>query len=223
MPAANRATRRRNSARTKERILRAGIALFAKHGPSATTIRMLAGRAGVNRRMLYYYFGSKEGLYRAAMRSMYEQNAIVETELSRPGLSAEELLDRFVRALYAFLSAHPEFVRLLTWENLRQGRTVRHVDIGAVMEPVVEALRVALDRGKSEGRFRRDIDEKQLLISCMSLSFFTFANRHTVSRAVGVDLASSDAVERRVKHVVRLLLDGIRVHEDGRRPRRSRS
>jgi len=216
-------TQRRNSARTKERILRAAIALFAEHGPSATTIRMLAKRARVNRRMLYYYFGSKEGLYRAAMRSMYEQNAIVEAELSRAGLSAEKLLERFVRALYEFLSEHPEFVRLLTWENLRQGRSVRHVDTDAVMAPVLEALRVALERGKAEGRFRRNVDEKQLLISCMALSFFYFANRHTVSRALGVDLASGDAVEKRVKHVVRLLLDGIRVSGNRRRARPSNS
>jgi TetR/AcrR family transcriptional regulator len=125
-------------------------------------------------------------------------------------LPAEELLEKMIRAYYGFLASHPEFVRLLTWENLRWGRSARALEMDAFKAPIIEALRIALARGKQEGRFRRDVDERQLLISCLALSFFYFSNRHTMSQALGFDLASPAAIESRIQHVLRLLLDGIR-------------
>jgi TetR/AcrR family transcriptional regulator len=115
-----------------------------------------------------------------------------------------------VRAYYRFLAEHPEFVRLLSWENLREGRSARRMHLTTLKAPVIQALRIALERGRAEGRFRPDVDEKQLLISCMALSFFYFSNRHTVSMALGVDLASPEAIEQRIAHVLSVLMDGIR-------------
>ncbi len=203
-------TKKRNASVTRERLLHAGIVLFAEHGPDATTVEEISTAARVNRRMLYHYYESKEGLYRAVIRHMYEQSTEIEVELSHVLLPADELLERIIRSYYEFLSQRPEFVRLLTWENLHHGLTAREVDIGALKAPVVDALRIALERGRQNGRFRDDIDEKQLLISCMALSFFYFSNRHTVSQALGFDLATPEAIDKRVRHVVRLLLDGIR-------------
>ena len=205
-----RAARQRNAEQTRERILRTAVAVFAEKGPDATTVHLLSHRAGVNRRMLYHYFGSKEGLYEAVIRRAYEQLCSAEVELAHLALPVEELLGKMIRAYYRFLAEHPEVVRLLTWENLRRGRTARKLGLDAFKTPILQALRVALERGCREGRFRRDVDERQLLISCMALSFFYFSNRHTLSRALGEDLAAEPAIERRVRHVVNLLLDGIR-------------
>ena len=124
--------RRRNAEQTRARILRAAIQLVADRGPDATTIAMLARRARVNRRMLYYYFGNKEGLYRAAIEDVYVQSSVIEDELSLEALSAEELIERFIRSHHGFLTKHPEFVRLLLWENLRQGCTAREVDMAGL-------------------------------------------------------------------------------------------
>ena len=204
---------RRDPAATKARILKAGLKLFSDRGPDATTVEMLAKSARINRRMLYHYFGSKEGLYRAVIRRMYEKSSELEIELSHLMLPAEELLGRLIRAHFEFLSGNPEFVRLLSWENLRHGRTTQKVDLSGLKAPAIQALRLVLNRGKKEGVFRNDLDENQLFISCLALSFFYFSNRYTVSQTLGVDLAKPKAIESRIRHVSELLLDGIRAPE----------
>lgn len=208
--------RTRNAAGSRERLLGAGAKLFAEHGPDATSIDMLSREARLNRRMIYHYFGSKEGLYRAVIQRAYEQSASIEVPLAHMLLPADRLLERIIRSYYGFLRAHPEFVRLLAWENLRQGRTARDIGIAEIKAPILEALRLALQAGIRDGRFRRDVDERQLLISCMGLSFFYFSNRHTLERLLDLDLMSERAIEKRVKHVVGLLLEGIQ-KKDGRK------
>ncbi len=201
---------KRNAVESKERLLQAGIKLFAEYGPDATTVEMIAKEARINRRMLYHYFESKEGLYRATIQRAYEQSAAAEIELAHLLLPVEELFERIVRSHYEFLSAHPEFVRLLAWENLRYGRTAREIDVSALKAPMIQAFHLAVEQGKREGLFRPDIDEKQLLISHMGLCFFYFSNQYTLSQMLGLDMTSKQAIQKRIKHVSRLMLDGIR-------------
>ena len=202
--------RSRDPEASRKRLLEAGVKVFSERGLDGGSVSMIARAARINRRMLYHYFGSKEGLYRAAFRHAYEQLSSAEVELADMALPAEELLARLIRSYYDFHASHPQHVRLLMWENLRQGKAAKEADIGSIKTPIIEALRIALDRGRRGGRFRADLDEKQLLISCMALSFFYFSNRYTLGRALGFDLAAPKAIERRVEHVVSLLLDGIR-------------
>ena len=202
----------RNPTESRERLLQAGVKLFADRGPDATTVEMIARAAKINRRMLYHYFGSKAGLYRAVIQRMYEDSAAIEVEMAHMLLPAEELLEKMIRSQYEYFAKKPEFVRLLTWENLRQGRTAKEVDIFSIKAPILQSLRIALERGKQEGRFRSDVDEKQLLISCMALTFFYFSNQHTVGRMLRFDLTSEQALRKRVRHVVGLLLHGIEVN-----------
>jgi len=207
---ADPSVRRRDAASSRERLLRAGGRLFAARGPEGATVAMIAREARLNRRMLYHYFGTKEGLYRAVIERAYGEISSVDVALIDTLLPAETLLKRMIRAYHDFFIEHPEVVRLLAWENLREGRSARKLELSAFKAPIVEALRVALARGKKEGRFRSDVDEKQLLISIMALCFFYFSNRFTLGQALGSDLFSPAAIDRRVRHVARLVLDGIR-------------
>ena len=220
MPAA-KTRQRRNPEASRERLLKAGVRLFSERGYDGVSVSMLSRATRLNRRMLYHYFGSKEGLYRAVIQHAYEQLASLDVELAHLLLPAERLVAQMVRAYYGFLSEHPEIVRLIAWENLCEGKTAKTLDIEAEKTPIIEALQLALERGKREGRFRKDVDEKQLLISCMALSFFYFSNQHTVGQWLGVDLGSQEAIERRVNHVVELLLDGIRAGNGKSRAARS--
>jgi TetR/AcrR family transcriptional regulator len=195
---------------SRRRLLEAGVEIFSERGLDGGSVSMIAARAGINRRMLYHYYGSKEGLYRASLRHVYGQLSSTEVALADMVLEVEELLERLIRAEYAFLASHPQHVRLLTWENLRRGKAALDADFSSFKAPILEALRIALDRGQREGRFRADVDEKQLLISCLALSFFYFANQYTLGQALGFDLATPQAIETRIRHVVSLVLDGIR-------------
>ncbi len=203
--------RTRDPEATRRRLLEAGIEVFSDHGPDGGSVSMIASAAGVNRRMLYHYYGSKEGLYEAVIRHVYGEFCSIEVELAHVLLPVEDLLRRMIGSYYEFLASHPCHVRLLSWENLRHGRAMRKSDATSMKAPILEALRIALERGQQEGRFRTDGDVKQLLISCMALSFFYFSNQFTVSQALGVSLSSREAIDERVEHVANLVLDGIRV------------
>ncbi len=210
MPGRKLKTRGRDPEASRRRLLEAGVAVFSERGLDGGSVSMIAARAGINRRMLYHYFGSKEGLYRAALRHVYEQLSSAEVALADILLPVEELLERLIRAEYAFLASHPQHVRLLTWENLRRGKSAPEANLASFKAPILEALRIALDRGQREGRFRADADEKQLLNSCLALSFFYFSNQYTLGQALGFDLTTPEAIETRIRHFVSLLLDGIR-------------
>ena len=77
--------------------------------------------------------------YRAAIESVYAQSSVIENELAFESLEIVELIKTLIRSHHDFLDNHPEFVRLLLWENLRQGSTARDVDLGALKAPAVEA------------------------------------------------------------------------------------
>jgi TetR/AcrR family transcriptional regulator len=205
---------------SRRRLLEAGVEVFSERGPDAGSVSMIAARAGINRRMLYHYFGSKEGLYRAALRHVYGQLSSTEVALADMVLEVEELLERLIRAEYAFLASHPQHVRLLGWENLRRGKSALEADLSGFKAPILEALRIALDRGQREGRFRADVDERQLLISCLALSFFYFSNQYTLGQALAFDLTTRRAIEKRIRHVVSLILDGIRERNHKKRENR---
>jgi TetR/AcrR family transcriptional regulator len=210
MQAAKR-KRARDPEASRRRLLDAGVRLFSARGLDGGSVSMIAKTARINRRMLYHYFGSKDGLYRASIRHVYQQLSSMEVDLADMLLPAEELLARLIRAYYEFMASHPEHVRMLTWENLQLGRASRQAGLSSFKAPIIKALRLALDRGRREGRFRADVDEKQLLISCLALSFFYFSNQYTLGQALGLDLAAPKTIEKRIAHVVSLLLDGIRV------------
>ena len=116
---------RRDPVASRARLLKAGLKLFSKRGPDATTVEMLSHEARINRRMLYHYFGSKEGLYRVVIEQVYRESAEIEVELSHILSPVDKLLARIIRSYYDYMQRHPEFVRLLAWENLRRGRTAR--------------------------------------------------------------------------------------------------
>ena len=204
---------RRSRETSTERILRAAVEMFAENGPKATTIDAICRKAGLNKRMVYHYFGSKAGLYEHVLSSVYQQFLTLEVSLGSMFLPAEELLETLVRRYYDFLREHPQFVRLIGYENLNNGKVARKLKLAGQKAQVITALQLALEKGQAEGRFRPGVDATQLLISIFSLCFFYFANRHTMEQFLGGSAVNLGAVESRIEHVVELLLRGISVHE----------
>jgi AcrR family transcriptional regulator len=196
---------------SKQRLLEAGLKVFSERGYDGGSVSMIVKAAGLNRRMLYHYFGSKEGLYRTCIRQVYSQLQSIEVKLADIALPADELIEHLIRAYYQFLKTHPTYVRIMTWENLRGGKSAEQAEISNVKAPIIEALHIALEKGRRQGQFRTDIDEKQILLSCMAHSYFYFANQYTVRLATGYDLSDDKVLEDHLKYVVSLLVDGIRI------------
>ncbi|HET6429507.1 MAG TPA: TetR/AcrR family transcriptional regulator [Phycisphaerae bacterium] len=212
-------TRRRSRQDSTRRILDAAAGVFAADGPKAATIDAICAKAGLNKRMVYHYFGSKCGLYEAVLRGVYEEFFSLEVSLGSMLLPAEELLETLVRRYYTFLAAHPRFVRLIGHENLNDGRAARRLKLTGQKAPVITALELALRKGQAEGRFRPGVDATQLLISIFSLCFFYFSNRHTMEQLLGRSSMAPSRMPQRIGHVVDLLLHGIAAEGPEARPR----
>ena len=201
--------RTRDTQRSINLLLTAAVEVFSELGPRAATVDEICRRADLNKRMVYHYFSSKEGLYAEALRSVYQQFLSLEVMLGAMLLPAQELLETLVRRYYDFLASHPQFVRLISYENLNDGRVANRLKLAGQKAPVITALQLALRKGQDEGRFRRDIDPEQLLTSIFSLCFFYFSNQHTMKQFLGRGAMTRAALDTRVDHVVALLLHGI--------------
>lgn len=201
--------KRRDPNQSRQRLIAAAVEVFAARGPQGATVDEVCRKAGLTKRMAYHYFGSKRGLYAQALAHVYDQFFSLEVSLSTMLMPAEDLLDRLVRRYYEFLDAHPQFVRLICYENLNEGRVAETLHLRDKKAPILTALQLALEKGQEDGRFRKDIDVPELLVSIFALCFFYFANQYTLRQLFANAAPSRPHMAARIKHVVGLLLKGI--------------
>lgn len=213
MPGARQPVRKkqnRNADRTRGRLLRAATRLFSRRGYDGTAVDDIVAAAGVNKRMAYHYFGSKDGLYSEVLRDVYRRLADLELQAADESRSPEETISGILKSYFAFLSDNPEFVALLSWENLHHGRFVsKHPDLLS-KNPVLQRLGETVDQGIASGVFRQGVNVKHLLISLISLCFVYHANRFTLSQSIGLDLQSPQVQEEGLAHAIDLVLNGLK-------------
>jgi AcrR family transcriptional regulator len=201
----------RDPGRTRQKILEAATAEFARHGLGGARVDQIAGRAGANKRMLYYYFGSKENLFLAVLEAAYAQIRKAERDLDLEHRDPREALKRLVDFTWEYYLAHPEFLTLLNSENLHKGRHVsRSKRVRELHSPLVETLRGILRRGERDGLFRRGVDPVQLYISIAGEGYFYLSNRYTLSRIFGRDLMEPGALAARERHNAKMILNAVR-------------
>ena len=201
----------RDPQRTRRRILEAATVEFARYGLGGARIDRIARRAGANKRMLYYYFGDKDGLFLAALEARYAHIREAERALQLEHLAPRAALERLVRFTWEYCLAHPEFITLLNSENLHKGRHLgRSQRVRAMHSPLVGMLREVLRRGERAGLFRRGIDPVQLYISIAGEGYFYLSNRYTLGRIFGRDLMAPRALAARARHISQVILNAVR-------------
>jgi len=202
---------RRNPEATRQKLLAAARREFADSGLAGARVDEIAARAGVNKQLVYHYFGDKDALYLAVLEWVYEEIRAQERNLKLAGLPPREAIRKLVESSFDHLAAHPDFILLLNDENrggARHVRTSRRLE--AMHSPLVSLVSKILGEGVREGVFRRGINPVHLYISIAGLSYFFFSNTPTLSAIFGKDLASSTARRARRKHVVDLVLQALR-------------
>ena len=188
--------RRRDAEATRARILRAASVEFARHGYGGARGDRIARRARSSERMVYYYFSSKEGLYRAVLEAAYEALGAAEQALELDDLPPPQALARFCRFVWRWYLEHPEFIGLLAIENQMQARQLRRSPrLDALVRPVVRVLGALLERGERGGDFRAGIDPGDLYVSIAGLGYFYLSNRYTLSAVLGRDLGEPARLE----------------------------
>lgn len=191
------ARRRRDREATRARILKAAIAEFARHGFAGARGERIAARARSSERMLYYYFGSKEGLFRAALEAVYAALRDAERALRLEERPALEALDGFCRFVWRYYVEHPEFISLLNTENLHQGRHIRKSPrLRELVSPVVGMLAELIARGERERVFRPGLDPVELYLAVASLGYFVLSNQHTLSAVLERELREGEQLAR---------------------------
>jgi len=206
-----RRANRRDPDRTREAILAAAQDEFAAKGLSGGRVDAIARRAGANKRMIYHYFGSKQGLYLAAVERVYEGLRGTERTLDLAHLKPEQAIQRLVEFNFDYTRAHPEMVSLINNENLHRARYLKKSKkVRDLHSPFVEMIDDILKRGVAEGVFRKGLDPVDVYITMAAVCYFYLSNNWTLSAIFGRDLGSNEACNRRRKHNVDMILHALR-------------
>ena len=206
--------RKRDPMMTRDRVLRAGIAEFCRHGYIGARIDQIAKHAGCNMRMIYHYFGSKERLYIAALERVFGELRLEESRLHLEHLDPVTGVLRLVEFTMDHLGRHPEFIALLGNENLLRGKYLRKSQVvPRASAPLLEAIRGLLERGRRDGVYVRDVDALQLYVSILSLCYVHVSNRYTLSITFNRDITDPAWLEARRRHVQQLVLAYLRTPE----------
>jgi TetR/AcrR family transcriptional regulator len=203
--------RRRDPAATRTKLLSAARREFASRGLAGARVDEIAARAGVNKQLVYHYFGDKDALYLAVLEWVYEELRAQERQLNLEGLPPEAAIRKLIEASFDHLAAHPDFIVLLNDENRGGARHVRGSRrLPAMHSPLVTMVSKILREGVRTGVFRKGINPVQLYISIAGLSYFFFSNTPTLSAIFGTDLSNPAQQRARRKHVTDLVLHAMR-------------
>ncbi len=206
------ATSRTNDpARTMAGILEVATKEFAEKGLSGARIDAIAAATKTSKRMIYYYFGSKEGLYVAVLEESYRRMRAIEAEQHLEDLAPEAALRKLVEFTFDHHQGNPDYIRLVMNENIERGvylaqsKTIRELNV-----PAIQAIRNLYDRGVVAGVFRPGLDPIDIHASISALTFFNVSNQHTFGLIFKHDGQTDEALAARRQSVVELLVRFVR-------------
>lgn len=196
---------------TRDNILKAATKVFARYGYEGGSVEKISKAAKSFDRMIYYYFGSKEGLYVAVLEEAYRRIRHIETDMHLEDLEPETALRRLVAFTCDYQRSNPDFIRLVMNENMHHGeflaqsRLIQQLNV-----PAINLLRSVYERGVHEGVFRSGIDPIDLHMSISALSVFNVSNRHTFSLIFKHDFDDPAAIEARRDSIVEMIVRFVR-------------
>jgi AcrR family transcriptional regulator len=202
----------RDSVRTQQAILAAAEVEFSDKGLAGARVDTIAEQSGANKRMLYYYFGSKENLYVAVLERAYGAMRQAERELNLIDLDPLDAIRKLVEFKFDYLLEHPTIIRLLAGENMHNAKFLkRSRRLRDMHNSLANVLQAVLAAGQKKGLVKSGIDPVQLYISLAAVSYFFFSNAATLSTAFGRELMSPSELKGRRAHAVEVILDYVRL------------
>ncbi|GAA4176226.1 TetR/AcrR family transcriptional regulator [Gryllotalpicola koreensis] len=192
-----RETASRDRERTRTEIILVATQEFARHGFSGGRVDEIAARTRTTKRMIYYYFGSKRGLYLSVLEAAYEGIRSAEKKLDVTGLAPVDALRAIAESTYEHHTTHRDFIRLVATENIHQAENIRESEeLARLNEGAVNILEEVLQRGIASGQFRKDVDALDLHMLISSYCVFGVANRYTFRTIFGRDMLAVERHER---------------------------
>lgn len=181
--------RQRDPERTKAEILSIATEEFADRGFAGARIDEIAAKTRTTKRMIYYYFGSKEKLYVAALQRSYESIRVTEQNVDVASLDPVIAIRRLAEFTFDRHEANPTFSRLVSHENVQKAQFVTAASgFPGLDRPIIKMFGQVLERGRADGVFQRDIDAVDLHMLISSFCFFRINNRYTFAANFGRNL-----------------------------------
>ena len=204
-------SRTNDPARTMAGILAVATNEFAEKGLSGARIDEIASATKTSKRMIYYYFGSKEGLYVAVLEEAYRRMRSIEAGLLLDDLSPEDALRRLVGFTFDHHHSNPDFIRLVMSENMQRGEYLAQSKIIQKLNvPVIESVRKLYERGVAQGVFRAQLDPVDIHASISALTFFNVSNQHTFDLIFKRSTQSPQALTARRDSIVEMIVRFVR-------------
>lgn len=199
-------TGKRNPEAVKADILKVATEEFATSGYAGARVNLIAERTATSKRMLYYYFGDKEQLYRAVLEAAYREIRIGEQDLSLEDSSPKEALSRLVEFTFRHHAENPQFIKIVMDENIHGGRHLIAKEVFQELNsPAIERVASIYERGVREGCFRPGITPIELHWIISSMAFFNSSNRVTFAQAFGDQLFTYDGQARLCEQIQELV------------------
>jgi TetR/AcrR family transcriptional regulator len=197
----------RNPEASRARILDAARIEFVSYGLSGGRVDRIAAQSGVNKNLIYHYFGSKDALYLAVLERIYADLRARQQDQDLRGLPPVEGMKRLVSSTFDHFVATPDLIRLMSIENIHYGEHLkRSGSTKSLYSGLLDTIRILLKRGQQEGVFRANVDPVDLYLSISGLAYFFLSNQHTLSWLLDRDLAARRRVLKRRAHVVEMVL-----------------
>lgn len=204
-------TRTNDPERTMAGILEVATVEFAEKGLDGARIDEIAAATKTSKRMIYYYFSGKEGLYRAVLEDIYRRMRTIESGLHLADLPPVEALEKLVGFTFDHHHSNENFIRLVMSENMQRGAYLsQSKSIQELNVPAIAAIRELYNRGVASGVFRAGLDPVDIHASISALTFFNVSNRHTFGLIFKLEQAAADAITTRRNNVIDMVLRYLR-------------
>ncbi len=192
-----RKSRKNNPEKTRENILQEAIVEFVQQGLSGARVDAIAERTHTSKRMIYYYFGSKEQLYVEVLEKLYGDIRSTESRLHLAELEPREAIRRMVEFTFDHHDRNVDFVRIVSIENIHKGEYVKQsTAIRSMNNTILHALDAILRRGAELGVFRSGLDPLDVHLLVSSFCFYRVSNRHTFGEIFQIDLPDEQVKQR---------------------------
>ena len=193
--------------RTMAGILAVATKEFADKGLTGARIDAIADATHTSKRMIYYYYGSKEGLYLAVLEDAYRRVRATEADLHLADLAPQDALKALVGFTFDHHHSNQDFIRLVMSENIQRGEyLVQSQLIQELNASVIQSIEALYKRGVKAGVFRKGLDPIDIHASISALTFFNVSNRYTFDLIFQRDGQNAKALAARRQSVVDMVL-----------------